>query len=107
MIIIRTNILPLKKYDAMNFFGLLFVHHGVYLSADLINHERIHTYQMKEMGFFFFYLWYVIEWLIRIPMKGRAYKNISFEREAYAEMANSNYLKQRKPYAWIKYLRQK
>ncbi len=104
MKIIRTNILPLKKYDAMNFFGLLFVHYGVSLTDELINHERIHTQQMVEMGFIPFYFWYITEWLIRLPIKGRAYTNISFEREAYAYMNDLTYLKHRKHYAWMNFL---
>jgi len=52
-----------------------------------------------------FYLWYLVEWMIRLPMKGRAYSNISMEREAYDHMDDPNYLLTRKPYAWIKYLR--
>ena len=43
-----------------------------------------HTAQMKEMLYIFFYLWYVVEWIIRLFMKGNAYRNISFEREAYS-----------------------
>jgi hypothetical protein len=71
----------------------------------LLNHERIHTRQMLEMLIVGFYLWYVIEWLIRLPMKGNAYRSISFEREAYANEGNLNYLKQRKLYSWLNYLR--
>jgi hypothetical protein len=60
---------------------------------------------MKEMLYVFFYLFYVTEWLIRLlRYKGRAYYNISFEREAYINMSNNDYLKERRPYAWLKYL---
>lgn len=107
MLIIHNRLIPFKKYDAINLFGLLFCRKGTTITADLIQHERIHTRQMIEMGFIFFYLFYVIEWLIRIPMKGRAYLNISFEREAYKHMDDPNYLIHRKPYAWVKYLRRK
>jgi len=33
--------------------------------------------------------------------------NLSFEREAYQNMNNLNYLNQRRPFAWIKYLKKK
>lgn len=103
MKIIRNNILPPKNYDAINIMGLLFCHKSTRITPAIILHERIHTRQMTELLFIGFYLWYFVEWLIRIPMKGNAYHNICFEREAYDEMHNKDYLKHRKPYAWMKY----
>lgn len=107
MIIFRTKRIPAKHYDAINIFGMLFVHPGVLLNEETINHERIHTRQMLEMLVLPFYIWYVVEWLVRLPMSGRAYMNLSFEREAYANERNLTYLKTRKPYAWVKYLRKR
>lgn len=104
MKIIHNHILPPRKYDAINILGLLFCRKGTLITGDLIQHERIHTAQMIEMGFIGFYLWYLVEWLIRLPMKGRAYTHISFEREAYAHMNDKNYLMRRRHYAWWKYL---
>lgn len=104
MIIIRTKYLPPKNYDAINILGFLFVHPEVILTKELINHECIHTRQMIEMLIIPFYLWYLLEWLIRLPLPGRAYMNLSFEKEAYKNMDNLNYLEHRKPFAWLKYL---
>ena len=101
MKIVRTLHIPFGHFSAINLMGILFVHPGVYLSNELINHERIHTRQMLELGIIFFYLIYVIEWLVRLIMRGNAYRNISFEREAYAHQRDLNYLKHRRPYAWI------
>lgn len=105
MKIFRTRHFPPKHYDAINILGVIFCHPGIYLSRELINHERIHTAQMIEMGFVFFYIWYLIEWLFRLFMKGRAYTSLAFEREAYAHMDEPDYLKHRRPYAWTSYLR--
>ena len=105
MKIIRTSILPFHGFSAINLLGVLFVHHGVYLSNEMINHERIHTAQKREMLFVFFYIFYIIEWLVRLPMRGNAYRNISFEREAYANQRNLDYLKSRPLYAWRHYFR--
>jgi hypothetical protein len=105
MKIIRTKYLPHKNYDAINLFGLLFCHPGVYITEEFINHERIHTRQMIEMAFIPYYIWYIAEWLIRIPMHGRAYMHISFEQEAYDKMSDLSYLHHRRPYAWFKYLK--
>ena len=63
MKIIRSRYLPFKGYSAINLLGVMFVHPGVYLSNELINHERIHTAQQREMLFVFFYLAYVVECL--------------------------------------------
>jgi hypothetical protein len=104
MKIIRNNIIPFSGYKAMNLFGVLFVRSNARIDDITLNHEKIHTAQIKEMLYVFFYVWYVIEWLIRLP-KGNAYRNISFEREAYANDKDPNYLKTRKRYAFLKYMR--
>lgn len=101
MLIIRNTLLPLKRFDAMNFFGVLLCRRGADLTDDLIRHERIHTAQMKETLFIGFYLWYILEWLIRLPRQGNAYSHLLFEREAYAHMHDPDYLRTRRPYAWL------
>ena len=60
------------------------------------------------MLFVGFYLWYVAEWAIRLLMLRnalKAYRHISFEREAYDNEDNILYRKTRRHYAWIKYLK--
>ena len=104
MKIIRQNILPPKGFLAINLFGLLFCKKDAKINDVIVNHESIHTSQMKEMLYIPFYLWYVTEWLIKLLFKGNAYRNISFEREAYDNQYNLNYLKERKCYNWIKRL---
>ena len=105
MKIVRTKYLPVRGFSAMNFLGILFVHPGVYLSQELINHERIHTAQLLEMGIIGFYIWYLIEWLVRLPRRGSAYRRLSMEREAYENQRDLDYLKHRKHYAWLHYLK--
>lgn len=104
MIVIRNNVLPLKGFHAMNFFGVLFCRNGVRLTPSLLRHELIHTRQMWEMLIVGFYVWYVAEWLVRLFLDGDAYGNIGFEREAYAHMHDARYLEQRHPFAWRHYL---
>jgi len=103
--IVRTNILPTKGFDAINLMGVLFVHRNVYISKLLVNHERIHTAQMRELLYVGFYVWYLLEWFVRLFMKGNAYRNISFEREAYYNEQNLGYLRNRPHYAWCSYLK--
>ena len=76
----------------------------------LINHERIHLRQQLELLVLPFYVWYLIEYTIRlIQYKNRflAYKNISFEREAYANETNLEYLKTRRFWVFLRYIRLK
>jgi hypothetical protein len=104
MKIIRNNIIPFTGYKAMNLFGVLFVRGNARIDDITLNHEKIHTAQIKELWYVFFYLWYVTEWLIRLFMKGNAYRNISFEREAYDNQYDLNYLKSRKRFDFTKYI---
>lgn len=71
-----------------------------------IHHEMIHARQQLEMLILFFYIWYLVEWLIRLFTNwGVAYMSVSFEREAYGN-DDWLYLPYRKPFAWLSYLRQ-
>lgn len=102
--IIRNNIIPFKGFKAINLFGVLFVRGDAVIDEETINHEEIHTAQMKELCYVFFYLWYFIEWIIRLFCKGNAYRNISFEQEAYGNEDNLNYLQERNHYSFLNYL---
>ena len=77
-----------------------------WLDDKVINHERIHTAQMRELFVIPFYILYVIEWLFRLAVErnfDRAYRSISFEREAYAHGNDLDYLNRRKHFAqWRK-----
>lgn len=104
MKIIYNNLIPFKGFKCINLFGVLFVRKGCFMSEEDLNHERIHTAQMKEMLYVGFYVWYFIEWLIRLLGRGNPYRNISFEREAFANDDNLTYLATRPRFAWWKYL---
>ena len=109
MKIIYNNLIPFKGFIAINLFGVLFVRNEYKKRFDsggfttTLNHESIHTEQIKELGYIFFYIWYFIEWLLRLPF-GNAYYNISFEREAFANEKNRKYLQARKHYSFLKYI---
>lgn len=104
MKIIRNNFIPFRGFSAINLFGVLFAREDAEIGAVTINHEEIHTAQMKEMLYVFFYLLYLVEWIVRLFLKGNAYRNISFEREAYANERDMAYLSGRGCYAWMRYL---
>lgn len=109
MKIIYNDIIPFPGFNAINLFGVLFARKEANIGSQTINHERIHTAQMRELLFVLFYVFYVIEYLIRIPMYDfdivQAYRNISFEREAYANDEDFEYLNRRKLFAFIRYLK--
>lgn len=109
-----TMILVFKHLFYSNYVGLslwpfIFLKHRE-LKKDqvLINHERIHLRQQQELLIVPFYLFYIAEWLLRSILYldfYRAYQNISFEREAYFNEKNLNYLEQRAPMGFLRYLR--
>lgn len=106
MKIIRNKIIPFPGYKAINLFGILFVKQNAVLKEKDINHEAIHTEQMKETLFIFFYIWYVLEFLFKLIFYysfewDRTYHNISFEKEAFENQDDLDYLQKRKHYAWI------
>ncbi len=108
MRLIRNKYIPFPGYKAINLFGVLFVKSNAKIDEVTINHEAIHTAQIKELLYVFFYLWYVIEWMIRLIRyrdSYKAYRNISFEREAYANDNNFTYLETRKRFAFVKYMK--
>ncbi|PRY31094.1 hypothetical protein CLV58_12357 [Spirosoma oryzae] len=73
----------------------------------LVNHERIHLRQQAELGVLPFYLWYLTEYLIRrIQYRDHyeAYRNISFEREAFANETNLTYLRTRRWWTFLSYV---
>ena len=105
MRVVFNNILPVKGFTAINLFGILFVRQGVFISEQLLNHEQIHTAQMKEMLYVFFYLWYAIEWFLKLCWYGKdSYFYVSFEQEAFCNEKDKDYLKQRRLFAWTRYL---
>lgn len=97
-----------KRFAGIALWPFILVKSKVYkTNAVFINHERIHLRQQLELLVLPFYLWYVIEFLIRwMHYKNRnlAYRNISFEREAYSNEANLHYLKNRKCWSFAGYL---
>lgn len=104
--VVKCRLIP--KGICVNLFGSYWARDISWIDKYVINHERIHTAQQRELLFVPFYILYVIEWLVRlVQFRNRhdAYMNISFEREAYANGDNLDYLPNRKLFAWRHYLR--
>ena len=109
MKVIESKYLPLPGFKAMNVFGLfLFVREGANMSSKDMNHEEIHSKQWRELLYVGFLLWYGIEYIVRLYQYADfhdAYRNISLEREAYANQENLFYLKNREMFDFLKYMR--
>lgn len=74
----------------------------------LIFHEKIHIRQQVELLILPFFLVYFLEFLIRLILyrnAQKAYRNISFEREAHQNDTDFNYLKKRKFWNFLAYFR--
>lgn len=99
MKIIENSLIPFKGFLAINIFGVIFIRKGGVLNEVVLNHEQIHTAQMKELGYVGFYILYLIEWIIRLFINKNTYKSISFEKEAFENERNLDYLSNRRHYA--------
>lgn len=122
MIEIRNRIIPFKGYKAINLLGVVFIRKGMEYTDTTRRHERIHTKQMREMLYIGFYLWYMFEYVCRWIWRrwhkpdhlfyGKkwmrlAYYDISLEQEAYDYQHSEEYIKKRKHFAWMRYLRKR
>ena len=106
MILISKYIVP-NGYTGLAAFPFVFLKCKA-LKQDklLINHEKIHLRQQLELLIIFFYLIYLLEFIIRLLQYKNwkhTYRNISFEREAYINEKDLNYLKSRSFWKFITY----
>lgn len=130
MRIIYNKYLPAKGFGLMNILGLVFSRTQKETIRDSsIRHEAIHTAQQYEiltlsalialvLSNVYSSWWYllvvvampiaiyILAWIIELvlPPYNSAYKDSPFEREAYANQHNKEYLATRKLFAWIKYI---
>lgn len=107
MILVSKYFVP-KGYDGITLYPFVFLNNEQQKrNKVLLNHEQIHITQQKELLVLFFYLWYVIEFFIRLQVCKNwsiAYKNISFEQEAYANHSNLMYIQKRPRWTFLKYI---
>jgi len=108
MILISKYLIP-NGYTGLTIFPFVMLKSDK-LKTDyvLINHERIHLRQQLEFLVIPFYVIYVLEFLMRLLHYQNwklAYRNISFEREAYRNEIDLDYLKTRKFWDFLKYIR--
>ena len=129
--LVFNKLIPFSGFLAMTLWPFIFVREELAKAYSVIvnNHEHIHAEQQKELLvvgaalaliayafglgwwallFLPLFLWlYLIEWLIKIPIEGssrKAYRSISFEREAYQNEKDLTYIAKRKHFIWLKYI---
>ena len=110
MKIIYNNILPPSGYIAINIFGIIFARKKMKYYPDsiknvIINHELIHTKQIKELFYIPFYMLYLCNYIYNLFVyrnHKNAYRNIYFEKEAYDNETNLDYIKTRMKYNYFK-----
>lgn len=109
MFLIVTKYLIPKGYNGLTLFPFVMIRNNFDKENKvLINHEKIHIKQQVQLLVLPFLIWYVFEFLFRwiqFKDKNTAYRNISFEREAYANEQNMNYLDQMPFWSFLKYLK--
>jgi hypothetical protein len=107
MIFISKYFVP-KGYAGITLYPFVFLRNKTLKdNVVLLNHERIHLKQQLELLVLPFYMWYGLEFIYRLIQYGNwhiAYKNISFEKEAYLNEKDLQYLKNRKFWRFLKYL---
>jgi len=93
---------------AMAFYPFILIRsNSLRFNKILIHHEKIHLRQQIEMLLILFYLWYFIEYFIKLTKyknHRKAYENISFEKEAFANERDLDFLKSRPFWNFLKYL---
>jgi len=108
MLLIVTKYLIPKGFRGLTAFPFVFVkYHSDKENTVFINHEKIHLRQQLELLILPFFIIYIIEYFLRLIQYGNrnwAYRNISFEREAYDNELNAGYLKRRRFFSFIKYI---
>ncbi|MEN8928854.1 MAG: hypothetical protein ABF242_01365 [Flavobacteriales bacterium] len=104
--ILFTRFMIFRKYSAITLWPFIVVNKKRKGEKVLLNHERIHLRQQIELLIIPFYLWYFTEFVFRYfqyKSWDLAYRNISFEREAYANESDMEYLGKRKFLGFWKY----
>jgi hypothetical protein len=108
--IIKTGLVKILSFgfaNGMCLYPFVLIGKETEVTEQLLTHEKIHLKQQLETLVLPFYLWYFLEFIFRFLQYGnfeKAYRNISFEREAYYFESHQEYLDSRKKYAWTGFL---
>ena len=107
MILISKYLVPLGYVGMTLFPFVILKKRSLKENTYFVNHENIHLKQQIELLIVPFFVWYGFEFFVRLIQYKKwqlAYRNISFEREAYASEQNLEYLRSRRFWGFWKYL---
>lgn len=108
MFLIVTKYLIPNGYRGLTVFPFVFAKQEADKeNAVFLNHEKIHLRQQLELLVIPFFILYLLEYCLRLLYyrnSNLAYRNISFEREAYANESDFNYLKTRSFFRFYYYI---
>jgi len=108
MFLIVSKYLIPKGFRGLTLFPFVIIRDGLDKENKvLLNHEKIHIRQQLELLVLPFFVFYMVEYFFRwiqFRDKNKAYRNISFEREAYANEADFSYLKNRSFWKFRNYI---
>lgn len=132
---IRTKYIPVQGFKAIMLFGVVF-YRGKNLTQKQFNHEFYHMMQWRDVTLisavpivfisaifnwwlliaipFVYYIIYLLEWFIKLILSGnamKAYKDVSFERDArefeHIIFGDCTAEKQWSSFGWVKRIRLK
>lgn len=96
-------------YTGLSFFIFVWISRQEKDEVRLMRHETIHFWQQIELLFIFHWLLYGLFYVVA-RAKGHchwiAYRYNPFELEAFDNDPDTDYLKKRKVFAWLPYVRQ-
>ncbi|WP_424493211.1 hypothetical protein [Salinimicrobium sp. GXAS 041] len=108
MFVVVNKYILARRFDGVTLWPIIFIRRRELKGKPVfMNHERIHLRQQMELLLVFFFIWYLLEYLIRLIQyrdSFKAYSAISFEREAYSNERNLQYLEKRRFWSFFKYL---
>ncbi len=107
MILIVSKILIPKGFRGLTVFPFVLLRTQT-AANDLVlmNHERIHLRQQLELFVLPFFVIYGLDYLVKLIRyrdRNLAYRNVVFEREAYENENDLDYLKSRSFWRFLRY----
>ena len=107
MILIVSKYLIPKGFRGMTLFPFVVVRdRNAQDYLLLMNHERIHLRQQMELLVLPFFVIYGLDYLVKLVRyrdRNLAYRNVAFEREAYQNENDLEYLKSRSFWEFLSY----
>ena len=114
--------ITLPNFNGITWNGKICIRDNVYLNDRIVRHEKLHSIQQKELTYPIFLILYCLSWIwnvfkmiifpitliliaCKLPINfGHPYRRIPFEREAYLNQNDSNFILNRKKHYYLEYV---